>query len=506
MAEKDLITKERIASRNENFLSGPKILTKPSVDFAVNLRRAKRQEAINDKRRKVCLGLSTSGQSRISIQPSMQVNINRENFQILSECFKSPTDSFHLYNGISALRYFTQQKQELVFKLIMDLKMIPLIIGILQNPLIQSLSIKEALWSICNMASGPSYIVTALVNEKADEICKEFLQSNDSDLFEYALWCLSNIAGDNSTYRKKIHSMGIIEMILERADSLDLMMPTVLWTIRNICEGGTILKESTLVTLIRLLRRLTRFKKSDENIIEILWILSYITDGDTNQVKKLIESKILDFILQSSSSQNTKISIPALRALGNIAAGPIDQCEILLSKSILEFVYSQYEKSTSFRAKYYALWVISNITAGTRSQILIITKHPILIQIVTAINSSDSTCRKEAICILNNISRSGTHTSLMALINVGFIKESKEFLSNSTDPKLVGSIIETTLTILKELEDSHSSEIVALMNQNDYSSCLLQNIANKSSKIENMINEIFKFLDFEVENLEHLFT
>jgi hypothetical protein len=152
----------------------------------------------------------------------------------------------------------------------MDLKIIPLVIRILQNPIIQSLYIKEAIWAVCNMASGPSYIVTALVNEKADEICKDFLHSNDSDIFEYALWGLSNIAGDNSIYREKIHNMGVIEMLLERIDSLDFMMPTVLWTIRNICEGGTILKESTLVNLLGLLRRLTRWKKSDEITIEMM--------------------------------------------------------------------------------------------------------------------------------------------------------------------------------------------------------------------------------------------
>jgi hypothetical protein len=94
----------------------------------------------------------------------------------------------------------------------------------------------------------------------------------------------------------------------------------------------------------------------------------------------------------------------------------------------------------------------------------------------------------------------------MALINVGFIKESKEFLLNSTDPILVASIIETILTILKELEYSHTSEIVALMNQNDYSSCLLQNIATKSAKVESMVNKIFNYLDFEVEDLECQFS
>ncbi|OMJ82779.1 hypothetical protein SteCoe_16428 [Stentor coeruleus] len=505
MAEKELITKERVASRNENFLSGPKILSKPSVDFAVSLRKSKRQEAINEKRRKVCLGLSTSDQSSLNIQPLMETSITRENFQMFSECFKNPLDSFYLHNAIRVFRCFTQQRQELIFKLIMDLKIIPLIIRIIQNPMIQIMCIKEAIWSVSNMASGPSYIVSALVNEKVDVICKEFLSSNDMELFEYALWGLSNIAGDNIAYRNKINNMGVIEIILEKIDSLEFMMPTILWTIRNICEGGTILKKSTLVSLLGLLKKLIRFKKNEKITIEILWIFSYISDGNKSQIKKLIENKILEFIFQASSSQNSKYAIPAIRTLGNLACGSCDQCEILFSKGILETLYGQYEKSNIFYIKSLVLWTLANLTEGTRSQILIITKHPILIQVVTALNSSDSKCRNEAVNIIKIISKIGTHASIMALINVGFIKESKEFLMNSTDPKLVSSVIEITLSILKQLEDTHTSEIVALMNQNNYSSCLLQNIASKNTKVDNMVSEIFKHLDFEIENHEFLF-
>ena len=133
------------------------------------------------------------------------------------------------------------------------------------------------------------------------------------------------------------------------------MLKTLLWTFVNFVEGDTIISESVLSDLLTKIKPI--FKSKDANLIsECLSIISNISDRSYNHIKLLVSDKsILACLLKYAGDTSYKLAFPAVRALGNIAAGTCDQVQIILDKEVLDVLSFQYEKTSNLKMKKYIL-------------------------------------------------------------------------------------------------------------------------------------------------------
>jgi importin subunit alpha-6/7 len=501
MAESLVFTAERVNNRNENFLCAPRFQAS-NEQFAVSLRRTKRQE-INKKKRKIFSEIRYNELDKTHtdlIEPS---TVSKENFIELGLLLSDPNPAQQEF-ALRVLKNIYLNGNELGFKLTMTIKIIPKIVIIASNSNSYE-CLKEAAWCLCNLASGPSYIANALMAEGTGLLCKTLITTSDKDIKEYAVWCIGNLAADSVCHRKALLDLGILEILIENYSKLYYMLHTMLWAIKNLLEKGMPIKEATLKNLLKALNPDCK-TKADNILIEVLWILSNLSDGGLSTIQILANNKILKSILSSAKSINYKISLPAIRTIGNIAAGICEQTQILLQNDVLDVLYFQYEKSSKSKIKVYVLWTISNITAGTRSQIEIIATHPILVTAVKAVNDLDPAVQKEALSIVNNIVQLGTVNSVKALINVGIIKESKCFLDTLYDNNLVLNLLTTILLILKLMENYNLSEIKALMLQSGVYESLENIYYTKNPKLDQVLGRILKYFEVEECFIESIFS
>lgn len=485
MADSALFTSDRLASRNSQFLSSPAFTTS---DFAVALRKSKRLEN-STRKRKVPPDLLAAGTSAIG-----SISSSRANLVYLSSLLNGGTNSHSQYLVLKALKNIYGLGEVLAFKISMELQIIPAIILVLNDLNSDVECVKEAVWCLCNLSSGPSFVVNSLVSEGAIPVCKALLQYQDLEIIEYSIWCISNIASDCAEHRKKVLEFGFLEELIGMAEPLQFMVSTLVWTFRNLSEKGLGGKEHLVKPLLKVLKN-TIVMKNEEIIQESLWVVSHISDGNCNCIQTLINNKIINNVLKYANYKNSKISLPAIRTLGNITAGTCEQTQKLLDKGLLDIFYSQFEKTSKTDVKKYILWGVSNLTAGTRSQISIVTSHPLLIQTLNSINFFDPHIQKEAITVLYNIVSLGTLPSVMALVNVGVIKQTTEFLEYSSDPEMICKVLGSLIKILKILNDTFGSEIIALMHKANIKSALEKTLMVKNAKVEKLTSCLLGFIE-----------
>jgi hypothetical protein len=125
----------------------------------------------------------------------------------------------------------------------------------------------------------------------------------------------------------------------------------------------------------------------DETKMDALWSLAYISDGDDEaqtfvasfDVCPLVASNLQRFVVavetnlqtqltNSTCSDNLQKLVPALRCLGNLLSGPDRVAQKVIDAGALNsFVRCIASPRTGVRRE--TLWAISNVTAGTSSQI-----------------------------------------------------------------------------------------------------------------------------------------
>jgi len=86
------------------------------------------------------------------------------------------------------------------------------------------------------------------------------------------------------------------------------------------------------------------------------------------RIAKVVETGVVPRIVSFLGSDVNKIIVPALRTLGNIATGNENQTEAVLKAGCLDYM----EKLLSHKKQLIrreTAWIISNISAGVRSQV-----------------------------------------------------------------------------------------------------------------------------------------
>ena len=61
---------------------------------------------------------------------------------------------------------------------------------------------------------------------------------------------------------------------------------------------------------------------------DALWAVSYLTDGNDEQISLAVSSGVIDTIFSTLQSSDTQLIAPSLRALGNVCTGNDDLTQV----------------------------------------------------------------------------------------------------------------------------------------------------------------------------------
>ena len=327
------------------------------------------------------------------------------------------------YNGVIGIRKLLCKDQDLPIQQVIEANLVPVLMRFLKMPVVEIQF--ESAWALTNNAGGNSQQTRVVIEHGGISAFLGLVLSPSEDVSDQAVWALGNIAGDCAEFRDMIleeKGLPLIIKAYEKATKITTKR-NAMWTISNCCR----LKPAPQLELVKCalpLLKTTIEKEEDVDIlVDALWALSYISDGDNDRIQTVIDSGVVPHLITRLDSTELKVLVPALRTVGNITLGDDKQTEILLSFSNLVGTLMRLAQHSKQSIKKEALWTLSNITAGNEHQIETVTSSVVNIQqLINSCLNEKTDIAREATYVLANACSGGTSEQVKRLVNEGVIE------------------------------------------------------------------------------------
>ena len=277
---------------------------------------------------------------------------------------------------------------------VIDRGLVPVLVELLRDSTNSNLQF-EAAWAITNVASGTSYQTSTVINAGGIPVLISLFDSPDQQTVEQAIWALGNIAGDGAECRDMVLSNGVVPKLMQHinSDKGNGFLQNLTWMMSNLCRNKPAPEIELIYPLIEPLKALVHW--NDVKIqIDASWALSYITDGKSDHIQAICDNKgLVERLIELLATGEKSVTTPALRTIGNIITGTDDQTQFAIDNGIVKLfpglLQSRYPQIVKE-----ACWAISNIAAGSQSQVMVLQEANIIPTIIQLINTAEFKTQK----------------------------------------------------------------------------------------------------------------
>ncbi|RKP38009.1 armadillo-type protein [Dimargaris cristalligena] len=271
----------------------------------------------------------------------------------------------------------------------------------------------QATWCITNIAAGSAELCTKIMG--AVPFLIQSLKANNCDLADQAAWAIGNIAAEGPQFREELAKQGVTPPLvgLLNQEHSSRLTQTVCFALSNLarCPSAAVRELFDADIGPKLMQHLDSHASLDV-LKEVFWVLVYITAGDINYAQRLIEEQdvIAALVPQLAKfADQGSAALPLIRTLGNVSAiSEATADRVLAFPEILKQLLHWVAESPARTVKKEGLWVLSNLTAGTKTQVNKVLKQD-TVAILTQIMGHDAfDIRREAAFSLLNIANHGS--------------------------------------------------------------------------------------------------
>ncbi|KAL8023579.1 putative armadillo-like helical, importin subunit alpha [Plasmopara halstedii] len=324
---------------------------------------------------------------------------------------------------------------------------------------------REILWCLTNIASG-QYEHTKQVLPAVPRLL-QFLEGSNFSLAESAAWVLGNIAADCEEFRQLLIANGsvvpLVKLLANPGEKA--LAKTSAWALSNLARGiETSAKPFIDAGILPVIHRglvqpasLATF--SEEIVVEVAWLLSFLTAREEDCLKLMLENGLVDLLLPYFTTNNEILLTPLLRVFGNICCGSFDHHtdkwqmpyvrRLLNSDSVVlpklnEFLQpGPLHKSLAAEAA----WVVSNLAASDAEIVDMLLQAQLLPLLGQQFKDGSYEVRREVAFALTNIAlTSAGHLEKVLALDVlkGFLH-----LLTVADVAIVGNSLRFIENVLR---------------------------------------------------------
>ncbi|KAJ0391627.1 hypothetical protein ATCC90586_011734 [Pythium insidiosum] len=325
---------------------------------------------------------------------------------------------------------------------------------------------KEVLWCLTNIASG-QYEHTKLVLPAVPRLL-QFLEGANHTLAEHAAWVLGNIAADCDEFRQQLIRNGAVLPLtkpLTRPGDAELAKNCA-WALSNLARGHEtsakpFVDAGIVPVVVAGLQQGTPQAFNEATVVEIAWLLSFLTAREEEYLKLWLDSGLIDLLLPYFAANNELLLTPILRVFGNLCCGAEDHHtdawqrphvqRLLASDSpfvpqLLAFLHPSVAASQAHLAAESA-WVLSNLATLDRDVVDRLLHAGVLPSLQAHFQRGTFELRREVAFALTNIAlTSASHMEQVLALDVlpGFLQ-----LLGAADVAVVGNSLRLLENVLR---------------------------------------------------------
>ncbi|TMW68902.1 hypothetical protein Poli38472_001058 [Pythium oligandrum] len=426
------------------------------------IRKDKRRETVQTKRRRLMSNddIAVTGRSIAELMT------------ILRGSDASHQEQYDVLREVRALLSAHENDYETVEQII-ESGIVPVLVELLEqaSPLATSTRTggevyKEILWCLTNIASG-QYEHTKLVLPAVPRLL-QFLEGSNATLAEHSAWVLGNIAADCEEFRQQLIKNGAVVPLTKQLTNVaePELAKTSAWALSNIARGHetsakAFIDAGIVPIVVTGLQQGTPKSFTEGIVVEIAWLLSFLTAREEEYLKLWLENGLIDCLLPYFATTNELLLTPILRVFGNICCGSMDHHtdewqmpfvhHLLRSDSVflpklLEFIQPNVGASHAHLTAESA-WVLSNL-ATLDVQVVDLLLHagflPLLVQ---HFHTGSYEVRREVAFVVTNVAlTSPAHLEQVLSFDVlkGFLQ-----LLSAADVAVVGNSLRLIENVLR---------------------------------------------------------
>uniref|UniRef100_A0A158Q8R1 Importin subunit alpha n=1 Tax=Elaeophora elaphi TaxID=1147741 RepID=A0A158Q8R1_9BILA len=435
-------------------------MRKRREEACAEMRKARRYDDLN-KRRQIDLAPSDADEESGRELAGTPMD-ERIVAKLCGECPEEIEEALDFYRR----RFRTSDASDVADEIV-ALNLIPRIVDLLQtgstfNIRRTATHVVGAIVSICSMhteAVVKSGVVPHLI---------DLINNPDHEIRELTLFALGNIAGECCQYRDLCISHGMAEKMTMVPDGTMTLMEArcAVWAASNLCRGKDPPVDLEKIAVLLPLFNEALYSSDSLIISDACRAFGRLLDATPeSSYKDILKPSTIECLVEHMGNPNSKISLAALLAVGNIVSGDDEQTQSVLNcANALNYIHRLLLDGEQ-KTKREVCWVLSNITAGTSSQIQTIFDAGIIPSLIQILKTETFQVRSEACWVIANAISGGNREHISQIVREGALIPLSDMLT-----VMDCSVVVVVLKALAEILDC--GEYCKVDGQNPYATRL----------------------------------